>query len=270
VQLEDVAAILRERRFVVLEGPPGTGKTRLAYQLAERVGSATHVQFHPARTYEDFVVGLFPRPTGQGLAFDVRPGDLLVANAAAREREHVLVIDEINRADLARVLGEAVVLFEVGETTRRVRLPHAPAGHDPEFKLSPNLLVLGTRNTADRTIWPMDIAIRRRFAFVEMWPDLDAVEHGGVDLATETFADTIHTFVEFADEETLRLVPGHAYFLDPRPDLDPAGRADRVARRMRFELVPLLRHYLEEKLCGPASEAVAGLADRIESRLMER
>jgi 5-methylcytosine-specific restriction protein B len=270
VPLEEVFAILRERRFVVLEGPPGTGKTRLAYQLADRVGSATNVQFHAARTYEDFVVGLFPRPTGQGLAFDVRPGDLLVANAAAREREHVLVIDEINRADLARVLGEAVVLFEVGESTRRVRLPHAPAGHDPELMLSPNLLVLGTRNTADRTIARMDIAIRRRFAFVEMWPDLQAVEQGGVDLATETFADTIHTFVEFADEDTLRLVPGHAYFLDPRPDLDPAGRADRVARRMRFELVPLLRHYLDEKLCGPASEAVAGLADRIESRLMER
>lgn len=62
VPLEEVFAILRERRFVVLEGPPGTGKTRLAYQLADRVGSATNVQFHAARTYEDFVVGLFPRP----------------------------------------------------------------------------------------------------------------------------------------------------------------------------------------------------------------
>jgi 5-methylcytosine-specific restriction enzyme B len=270
VTLEDVLAILHERRFVVLEGPPGTGKTRLAYQLADRVGSVTHVQFHAARTYEDFVVGLFPRPTGQGLAFDVRPGDLLVANTAARECEHVLVIDEINRADLARVLGEAVVLFEVGEATRTVRLPHTPVGHEPELKLSPNLLVLGTRNTADRTIARMDIAIRRRFAFLEMWPDLQAVEQSGVELATAAFADTIHTFVEFADEDTLRLVPGHAYFLDPRPDLAPAGRADRVARRMRFELVPLLRHYLDEKLCGAASEAVAGLADRIESRLMER
>jgi len=269
VTLDSVFETLRERRFVVLEGPPGTGKTRLAYQLAERVGSATRVQFHAARTYEDFVVGLFPRPTGQGLAFDVRSGDLIVANDAARDREHVLVIDEINRADLARVLGEAVVLFEVGESARQVRLPHAPAGHGQELRLSPYLFVLGTRNTADRSIARMDIAIRRRFAFMEMWPDLQAVDHEGIALAIEAFTDTIHTFVEFADEDTLRLVPGHAYFLDPRPELDPAGRGGRVARRMRLELVPLLRHYLDEELCGPASESVAGLADRIESRLME-
>lgn len=270
VTLEEVFSILRDRRFLVLEGPPGTGKTRLAYQLANRVGSATHVQFHAARTYEDFVVGLFPRPSGQGLSFDVRAGDLLVANQSAREREHVLVIDEINRADLARVLGEAVVLLEVGEASRRVRLPHTPPGHESELMLSPNLFVLGTRNTADRTIARMDIAIRRRFAFVEMWPDLQAVEASGVEWATAAFADTVHTFVEFADEDTLRLVPGHAYFLDPRPDLDSAGRPDRVARRMRYELVPLLRDYLDEKLCGPASEAIAGLADRIQSQLIDR
>lgn len=270
VTLEEVLSILRERRFVVLEGPPGTGKTRLAYRIAECIGSASHVQFHAARTYEDFVVGLFPRPTGQGLAFEVRPGDLLVANAAARDRQHVLVIDEINRADLARVLGEAVVLFEAGESTRTVRLPHAPDNRNAELALSPNLLVLGTRNTADRTIARMDIAIRRRFAFIEMWPDLQAVEQEGVDFASEMFADVIRTFVEFADDDTLRLVPGHAYFLDPRPDLAPADRAERVARRIQFELMPLLRHYLDEKLCGSASGEVAGLADRIAARLMQR
>ena len=270
VTCDEVLAVLRERRFVVLEGPPGTGKTRFAYQIADRVGSATRVQFHAARTYEDFVVGLFPRPVQQGLAFDVRPGDLLVANALAREREHVLLIDEINRADLARVLGEAVVLFEVGEIDRSVRLPQTPAGQSAELRLSPLLLVVGTRNTADRTIARMDIAIRRRFAFIEMWPDLRAVEEEGVDFAVEAFTDAVHTFVEFSDEDTLRLIPGHAYFLDPRPDLDSAGRPDRVARRMRFELLPLLRHYLEEKMCGPASEAVAGLADRVDARLMDR
>ena len=98
VSHDEVLEILRERRFVILDGPPGTGKTRRAFEIARQIGSFTPVQFHAARTYEDFVVGLFPRPTGQGLAFEAKAGDLLVANAEARKGEHVLVIDEINRA----------------------------------------------------------------------------------------------------------------------------------------------------------------------------
>ena len=267
---DSVLALLRERRFVVLEGPPGTGKTRLAWRLADRIGAATRIQFHPARTYEDFVVGLFPRPVAGGLTFEVRAGDLLRANQAAERGEHVLVVDEINRADLGRVLGESILLFEAGEAGREVHLPHVPEGFASPLRLHPNLRVLATRNTADRPIARIDVAIRRRSAFVEIWPTLDAVAAEGVDFAQAAFTDTVQTFAEFADDETLRLVPGHAYFLDPRPDLSPEGRAGRVARRLRLELVPLLRDYLDERLCGSASEAISGLADRIEATLLER
>lgn len=273
---EDVLSLLRERRFVILEGPPGTGKTRLAWRIADiversdaRAGS-TRIQFHPARTYEDFVVGLFPRPSDQGLAFEARPGDLLVANQAAAEAEHVLVIDEINRADLGRVLGESILLFESGEGDRSVSLPRVPRGYSKDLSLNPGLRVLATRNTADRSIARMDIAIRRRFAFVPVWPKLGVVASEGVDFATSLFSDTIHTFAEYADEETLRLVPGHAYFLDPRPDLGSESREERVARRIELELLPLLRDYLDERMCGSASGAIAGLADRIQSRLLLR
>lgn len=269
VSEDAVLALIRERRFVVLEGPPGTGKTRMAWRIADRIGSSTRVQFHPARTYEDFIVGLFPRPAAGGLAFEVRPGDLLKANdAARRDGEHVLVVDEINRADLGRVLGEAILLFESGEGDRSVHLPHVPDGHEPTLSLEPGLSVLATRNTADRSIARMDLAIRRRFAFVSVWPQLDAVREEGLDVAQELFTDTVHTFAEYADDETLRLVPGHAYFLDPRPDLGEDGRAGRVARRLELELLPLLRDYLDERLCGAASEPIAGLADRIEARLL--
>lgn len=265
-----VLDLLRERRFVILEGPPGTGKTRLAWRLADRIGASTRIVFHPARTYEDFVVGLFPRPVAGGLAFEVKAGDLLRANRAAEKSEHVLVIDEINRADLGRVLGESILLFESGEANRSVHLPHLPEGFASPVSLHPQLRVLATRNTADRSIARMDVAIRRRFAFVEVWPDLNAIASEGVDLAQQAFTDTVQTFAEYADDETLRLVPGHAYFLDPRPDLGTVGRVERVARRLRLELLPLLRDYLDERLCGSASEAIAGLADRVESGLLER
>ena len=93
---EEVADILHERRFVILEGPPGTGKTRLALHVGEMIGSHEMVQFHPARTYEDFVVGLYPQVAHSQLAFEVRAGDLLRANMSAKDAPHVLVVDEIN------------------------------------------------------------------------------------------------------------------------------------------------------------------------------
>jgi len=269
VEVQDVASLLRERRFVILEGPPGTGKTRLALKVGAAIGAHGMVQFHPARTYEDFVVGLYPRVTGGQLAFEVRAGDLLRANAAANGKPYVLVIDEINRADLGRVLGEAVSLFEPGEPDRRVRLPHVPEHHDEWLQLSPNLLVLGTRNTADRSIARIDLAIRRRFAFVDVWPSLEVVREQGVELAVTLFDMVLATFTEFADDDALRLVPGHAYFLDPRPDLALADRPARVRRRIEQELLPLLRDYVAERLLGPASLEIAGLADQIEARLQD-
>ena len=125
----EVAELLNDRRFVVLQGPPGTGKTRMALKVASTYGEPTVVQFHPARTYEDFVIGLAPAPAQDALRFNVRKGDLLRANEAAKNRAHVLVIDEINRGDLSRVLGEAIFLFESGEEDRTVELPHECDGN---------------------------------------------------------------------------------------------------------------------------------------------
>ncbi len=120
---DDVHRLLRGRRFVVLQGPPGTGKTRMADEIRRQYfgGRGLTVQFHPAVTYEDFVVGLSPDAQERTLRFDVRAGWLLEAARAAKEGPFLLVID---RADLGRVLGEAIYLFEPaevgGERARRV------------------------------------------------------------------------------------------------------------------------------------------------------
>ena len=262
----DIAQLLTERRFVVLEGPPGTGKTRAAERVAASLGSRTVVQFHPARTYEDFVVGLAPRTVGGQLSFEVRRGDLLVANERARSGPHTLVIDEINRGDLSRVLGEAVYLFEPGSPDRSVRLPHEVDGTH-ELRLEPSLMVLGTRNTADRSIAAIDIALRRRFAFLAVWPDRAPVVAEGDALALACFDDTLNTFTDACDDDALRLVPGHAYFLDPRPEREPSERGARIRRRIQHELLPLLRDYVDHRLAGPATSELQGLADRITSRV---
>jgi 5-methylcytosine-specific restriction enzyme B len=114
---EMVQALLRERRFVILQGPPGTGKTRLAEEIlnGEFDKHGTTVQFHPAVTYETFVAGISPNVQGHSLSFEVKAGWLVEAIRAAQQQDYLLVIDEINRADLGRVLGEAIYLFEPRE-----------------------------------------------------------------------------------------------------------------------------------------------------------
>lgn len=257
VTAAEVDALLRERRFVVLQGPPGTGKTRMADEVRrEFFGShGRTIQFHPAVTYEDFVVGLSPDPSDAGLRFRAKPGWLLEAAANAHDAPYLLIVDEINRGDLGKVLGEAIYLFEPGEVggsqAREVQLTHAVNGKST-FKLPPNLYVLGTMNTADRSIAGLDLAVRRRFAFVTLMPDPRVVE---LTAAREVFDKLTDVFVEHASDDMLHLLPGHSYFL--------AQNERHLRNRFRYDLLPLIDEYLRQGLLGPASSDLHAVREQI-------
>jgi 5-methylcytosine-specific restriction protein B len=248
IHTKDVAAVLQTRRFVVLEGPPGTGKTRLALEMlkCDFRGHGQVIQFHAGTTYESFVGGLRPvtDASSQGFHFAPAGGHLLRAIQAAvaqPEQPYLLVIDEINRADLAKVLGECLYLFEPGAPDREVELEHAFAelgGHT--LRLPPNLAVLGTMNTADRSIALLDVAVRRRFAFVTMWPDLGVLNDRtkACVLMQQSFTRLLDIFVAHAADDGFQLLPGHAYFLEP----DEA----RAKLKLQTELKPLLLEYIAQ------------------------
>jgi 5-methylcytosine-specific restriction protein B len=266
---DQVVELLKNRRFAVLQGPPGTGKTRMARQiLANQYGGrGQSVQFHPNTTYENFVGGLAPLQNGEngagGLGFRFAPkrGFLLEAavRAADARQPYLLHIDEINRADLGKILGEAIYLFEPNpESRREIDLPYdfgAPF-HQRLF-LPDNLHVLGTMNSADRSIAIVDVAVRRRFAFLSLWPSLDVVEEHGCPLSQRAFKELLSIFVEHAPDEALALVPGHSYFL---------GHDEKQARvNLRTSLSPLLEEYLAQGYVSGFAESIRGYMQWLES-----
>jgi 5-methylcytosine-specific restriction protein B len=241
--------LLRDRPQLVFYGPPGTGKTYVAQALAEHlVGGKPEnvqlVQFHPAYSYEDFFEGYRPRPSaeGVGVSFELTRGPLRRLADAARSHPgepHVLIIDEINRGNLARIFGELYFLLEY-----RGKAVNLLYGSDEGrgFTLPRNLIVLGTMNTADRSIALVDAAMRRRFSFVELHPSAEPVASllRRWLVRRELPDDAARLLDELnarIDDRDFRIGP--SYLMRPAAHADPRG-LDRV---WRTQILPLLEEH---------------------------
>jgi len=171
--IEDVLWMLRDKHALVLYGPPGTGKTYIAQKIAAHlqpdVSRRALVQLHPSYGYEDFFEGFRPKVVDGKPALDKQSGPLRELSKLAADHPNqpvVLVLDEMNRGNLPRIFGELFFLLEYREAS--VRLMYSP---DEQFRLPQNLFIIGTMNTADRSIALLDQALRRRFHFAGLFPD---------------------------------------------------------------------------------------------------
>lgn len=242
-----VSNLLCERRFVVVQGPPGTGKTRMALRILENEykSNGFSIQFHPNITYENFVGGLAPIDSNEGMGFKFAPKEGFLMKAAREainnpEQFYLLHIDEINRADLSKVLGEAIFLLESeAEERRELYLPYDfGEPFKNKLQLPKNLHILGTMNSADRSIAILDVAVQRRFAFVKLWPQIDIVKKIAGEFMNKAFEDLVTIFLEYADDDTFALIPGHSYFLETDDK--------RALQKLKTNLVPLLEEYIAQ------------------------
>jgi len=177
-QLTQWIRTINRKGQAIIQGPPGTGKTFITEKLAKHLigggdGFSDIIQFHPAYTYEDFIEGLRPITKNGQLTYSIVPGRFLefCKQAEAREDICVLIIDEINRANLSQVFGELMYLLDDRQDTER----SITLASGTPFKIPTNVRIIGTMNTADRSIALVDNALRRRFAFIPLYPNYEVL-----------------------------------------------------------------------------------------------
>lgn len=232
VKLERILERLRTKKNLILQGPPGTGKTWLAKRLAfaligqKNDSKVRAVQFHPNLSYEDFVRGW--RPSGDGKLTLVDGPFVEMIRAAENDpiTRHVIVIEEINRGNPAQIFGEMLTLLEVDKRTPNEALELSYRRKDDERVFIPdNLYVIGTMNIADRSLALVDLALRRRFAFIDLkpalgktWKDWVANQCGiATDILDEIESKILTLNAEITSDSSLgeQFSIGHSYVTPP-------------------------------------------------------
>jgi MoxR-like ATPase len=251
--IRDVLWLLEDKKGLVLYGPPGTGKTYLAQQIAKRLQSSpercTVVQLHPSYGYEEFFEGYRPTTdhSGQGgpatLGLTKLPGPLklLVDDIKGTQDIGVLVLDEMNRGNLPRIFGELYFLLEYRD--RDVSLMYSP---DQRFRLPEGLRIIGTMNTADRSVALLDQALRRRFHFVGLFPDQEPIKGLLRRYLTKWYGERMSWVADVVDNANAKLdrnvAIGPSHFM--RRDLDH----ETVGRIWRHSVMPTVEeHYFGQE-----------------------
>ncbi|HOO54004.1 MAG TPA: AAA family ATPase [Methanothrix sp.] len=268
-----IKSILGRKGQVILYGPPGTGKTywaeRAAFELAaqsnfqirfdqlsddqrslitgdgESFGAVRTCCFHPAYGYEDFIEGYRPEQADGQMIFSLRDGVFkrLCKDALDEpETSFYLIIDEINRGDIPRIFGELMTIIEKDKRGKSITLPTSRE----QFKVPSNVSIIGTMNTADRSIALLDAALRRRFGFIELMPDqsvLGDATVSGINLGRWLEALNLR-ICEHVGKDARNLQIGHSYLL--KDDGTPIADFSEFARALHEEIIPLLEEYCYE------------------------
>lgn len=251
-QADDLYDMLLDKKQLILYGPPGTGKTYVAQALAKWLTGLAEppaerlemVQFHPAYSYEDFIEGIRPesRRMDDGrfmVDYPPRAGvfrRFCKIAQANPDQPHVFIIDEINRGNIPRIFGELMLLLEYRE--RDVPLPYS----GERFRIPPNVYLIGTMNTADRSIALVDFALRRRFHFFHFLADPDLLERWLAQHPVPIpYLAALYRHLSQEAIEDRDYAVGVSYFMDP--DLTEA----KLARIWQYSILPYLIEYHVEQ-----------------------